>query len=99
MGLWILRDSLGRCFEAFCCNLGSCSVIKAELRDILAGLQLAWSSGYHKILVQSDSQAAISHLSMEGDPLHVHAGEVLGIHELLKEEWEVSFTHISHEGN
>ncbi|CAN1289425.1 hypothetical protein LINPERPRIM_LOCUS20269 [Linum perenne] len=36
---------------------------------------------------------------MEGDPLHVHAGEVLGIHELLKEEWEVSFTHISHEGN
>ncbi|CAN1146754.1 hypothetical protein LINPERPRIM_LOCUS20623 [Linum perenne] len=86
MGLWILRDSLGRCFEAFRCNLGSCSVIKAELGDILVGLQLAWSFGYHKILVQSDSQAAISRLSMEDDPFHVHAGEVLGIHELLKED-------------
>ncbi|CAN1147728.1 hypothetical protein LINPERHAP2_LOCUS16044 [Linum perenne] len=45
----MIRDSLGRCFEAFSCNLGIFSVIKAELRGILMGLQRVWSSGYRKV--------------------------------------------------
>ncbi|KAG5040127.1 hypothetical protein JHK85_012603 [Glycine max] len=54
-----IRDHHG----AFICNFhaknGSCAVIYAELWAILLGIKLAWSRGFRRIRVDSDSLNAI----------------------------------------
>ncbi|CAN1810691.1 Putative ribonuclease H protein At1g65750 [Linum perenne] len=95
----LIRDSLGRCTSAFALNLGSCSITRAEIRGILAGLIMAWDAGFRKVAVQSDSQVAIS-LLLNGDvPTHHHAGEIMLIRSLLQRDWSVRVAHIYREAN
>ncbi|CAN1189728.1 hypothetical protein LINPERHAP2_LOCUS40075 [Linum perenne] len=35
----LIRSNDGRCLLAFCTNLGKCSIMRAELRGVIAGLQ------------------------------------------------------------
>ncbi|CAN1189279.1 Putative ribonuclease H protein At1g65750 [Linum perenne] len=44
----ILRDLQGRKIAAFAANLGSCSIMRAELRAAEIGLKIAWELGYRK---------------------------------------------------
>ncbi|CAN1162504.1 Putative ribonuclease H protein At1g65750 [Linum perenne] len=37
----LLRDEDGRCIEAFACNLGKCSITRAEIRGALEGIREA----------------------------------------------------------
>ncbi|CAN1794533.1 Putative ribonuclease H protein At1g65750 [Linum perenne] len=95
----LIRDHLGHCFLAFSANVGKCSITRAELRGILHGLELTWSSGYKKVRLQTDSQSAARLILAEGPPLHQHASEVLAIRELLHRTWQVEIQHIFREGN
>ncbi|CAN1778824.1 Putative ribonuclease H protein At1g65750 [Linum perenne] len=56
----LLRDGNGRFLQAFSANIGDCSITRAELRAIVQGLRLAWSTGIRKVVVQSDSRAALA---------------------------------------
>ncbi|CAN1191907.1 hypothetical protein LINPERHAP2_LOCUS41272 [Linum perenne] len=49
---------------AFSTNLGSRSVMRAELRGAEIGLQTAWELGVKKVILEVDSLAAA--LSIEG---------------------------------
>ncbi|CAN1186613.1 Putative ribonuclease H protein At1g65750 [Linum perenne] len=95
----LIRDELGRCSCAFTINLGICSITRAELRGIAAGLQLAWDAGHHQVAVQTDSQAVIRLIWEEGVPSHQHASEVIGIRDLLQREWVVTISHVFREAN
>ncbi|CAN1856235.1 Putative ribonuclease H protein At1g65750, partial [Linum perenne] len=48
---------------AFSVNLGRCSITRAELRGLIAGLDLSWDRGWRKVAVQCDSRVAIALLS------------------------------------
>ncbi|CAN1751119.1 Putative ribonuclease H protein At1g65750 [Linum perenne] len=95
----LIRDHLGHCFLAFSANIGKCSITRAELRGILHGLELTWSSGYKKVRLQTDSQSAARLILAEDPPTHQHASEVLAIRELLHRNWQVEIHHIFREGN
>lgn len=64
----VLRDASGCWRGGFVRNLGTCSVLAAELWGILSGLQLlAWEGGWKKIIVESDSSVAVA-MVQEGVP-------------------------------
>ncbi|CAN1130224.1 Putative ribonuclease H protein At1g65750, partial [Linum perenne] len=95
----LIRDNLGRCFQAFCCNLGKCSISRAELHGMATGLRVAWDAGYRRVVVQSDSTTALALIAAEGEPLHQHANEVLNIRNLLNRDWTTSLLHVFREAN
>ncbi|CAN1257225.1 Putative ribonuclease H protein At1g65750, partial [Linum perenne] len=95
----LIRDALGRCLAAFSVNLGRCSITRAKLRGLIAGLDLSWDRGWRKVAVQCDSRVAIALLSNEADPYHHHSGEVRAFRNLMLRDWEVTLNHIFHEGN
>ncbi|CAN1191881.1 Putative ribonuclease H protein At1g65750, partial [Linum perenne] len=72
----LIRNEAGHCVAAYTMNIGICSVIRAELRGVIYGLNKAWELGYRKILVYMDSEAAINLLQGDEHPNHHHAAEV-----------------------
>ncbi|CAN1169310.1 Putative ribonuclease H protein At1g65750 [Linum perenne] len=95
----IIRNSHSRLLAVFSSNLGSCTVIRAELRGVAIGLNLAWDIGVRKILLQSDSMAVVGSIHDTPDEDARHSATVLQIHELLNREWEVKTSHVFREGN
>ncbi|CAI0400893.1 unnamed protein product [Linum tenue] len=51
---------MGRCEGAFTCNLGVCSITRAELKGAAEGLELAWHKGYRKVELNLDSSTTIN---------------------------------------
>ncbi|CAN1263248.1 Putative ribonuclease H protein At1g65750 [Linum perenne] len=95
----IIRDSEGRKLTAFAANFGRCTIMRAELRAALLGMEYAWEMGARKVNIQLDSLAAIS--SIQGDPdldgRHSHT--LNQIRDLRQRNWVVAFTHTYREGN
>lgn len=59
----VVRDDSGHFIFGFSVNLGSCTILAAELWGIFHGLKIAWSRGFMNIVVQSDSKNAINLLT------------------------------------
>ena len=57
---WALGDDSERWVGGFVMNIGTCSVMNAELWGIFQGLPLALDQGYRKVIMESDSMAAVS---------------------------------------
>ncbi|CAN1759332.1 Putative ribonuclease H protein At1g65750 [Linum perenne] len=66
----LIRDWEGKFIASYAANLGSCSIMRAELRGILDGMRMAWDRGIRKLCIQTDSRAAVAIL--ENDDLHGH---------------------------
>ncbi|CAN1128422.1 Putative ribonuclease H protein At1g65750, partial [Linum perenne] len=94
----LIRDDQGRFVQVFTANIGNCSITRAELRAIVQWLQMAWSIGIRKLIVQSDSMASISILHND-DTAHQHAALVAEFRELSSRKWFVSFVHVYREAN
>ncbi|XP_028232675.1 uncharacterized protein LOC114412814 [Glycine soja] len=65
----VIRDHMGAYLCGFGAYIGSASVLKAELMAILFGFKLAWSRGFRKIRVESDSLNAIRLIPGQGSNL------------------------------
>lgn len=52
----VIRDDIGRCRTGAARNLGQCSSLQVELWAALMGLDLAWTKGYRKIIIKTDSK-------------------------------------------
>ncbi|CAN1189368.1 Putative ribonuclease H protein At1g65750, partial [Linum perenne] len=94
----IVRDDGGRFIQAFTANIGDCSITRAELSAIIQGLKLAWAIGIKRIIVQSDSQTAVSILQREAT-YNQHATLISDFIELKARSWEISITHVYREAN
>ncbi|CAN1167000.1 Putative ribonuclease H protein At1g65750 [Linum perenne] len=68
----LIRNEKGEFVRAFCGNIGDCSITRAELRAIVEGLKLAWSLGLRRIVVQTDSRAAVTILQRGVGMQHQH---------------------------
>jgi len=51
----VIRDAMGRWIVSFALNIGISKLVGVELWSITDGLKLAWSKGFHKIILESDS--------------------------------------------
>ncbi|CAN1346193.1 Putative ribonuclease H protein At1g65750, partial [Linum perenne] len=56
----IIRDDQGRFVIGFVSKLGSCSMVRAEMRGIVEGLGIAWDKGLRRLCIQSDSACCIA---------------------------------------
>ncbi|CAN1225592.1 Putative ribonuclease H protein At1g65750, partial [Linum perenne] len=94
----LIRNDQGQFVQAFTANLGDCSITRAEMGAIVQGMKLAWDLGVRKLLVQSDSKAAVAILQKE-DTNHQHAILVSEFIEFKSRRWDCSITHVFREAN
>ncbi|CAN1128818.1 Putative ribonuclease H protein At1g65750, partial [Linum perenne] len=94
----LVRDDGGRFIRAFIANIGDCSITRAELSAIVQGLRMAWSMGIRRIIVQSDSQIAIS-LLHRAEKDHQHASLISEFLELKARSWDIRIDHVYREAN
>lgn len=59
----VLRNSDGEWLVGFASNLGSCTVLAAELWGLCHGLELAWQQGHCLVEAEIDSQLVVSFAS------------------------------------
>ncbi|KAE8721874.1 hypothetical protein F3Y22_tig00014862pilonHSYRG00016 [Hibiscus syriacus] len=85
-----IRDSHGVWMVGFSKNIGISSILQAELLGIYIGLTIAQSSGFTKIIVQSDSTWAIKILD-DINAIRSHIPLVQAIAGLRMCAWELRF--------
>ncbi|CAN1770919.1 Putative ribonuclease H protein At1g65750 [Linum perenne] len=73
--------------------------MRAELRGIIDGMHLAWEKGVRKLVIQTDSRAAVAILLNDSNRTHRHASIVEQFTSLKNRDWEVSIHHIYREAN
>ncbi|CAN1808083.1 Putative ribonuclease H protein At1g65750 [Linum perenne] len=95
----ILRDDQGHFVSTFASNLGSCSVVRAEIFGVVEGMSLAWEKGIRRLRIQSDSAMAVSLLSKDSHNNHQFAALVERFKDLIARDWEVTIEHIYREAN
>ncbi|KAF7815419.1 ribonuclease H [Senna tora] len=80
-------------------NLGSCSILMAEMWGVLSGIELAWQRGSRKLEVEMDSLVVCG--MVQGTTVETHPCFPMlnRIHNLLRRDWEVVFRHSYREGN
>lgn len=81
-------------------SLGVATSMCAELGAIRSGLELAWSRGFTKLLVESDSLSTISILKRT-EPANSKwvRHHIDAIWDLLRKPWCVRFVHVYREAN
>ncbi|CAN1325899.1 Putative ribonuclease H protein At1g65750, partial [Linum perenne] len=95
----LIRDWVGQLVASYAANLGSCSIMRAELRGILDGMRLAWDNGIRKLCIQTDSRAAVAILEKDDLHGHRHSALVEQFRALKGRAWDVSIKHIYREAN
>ncbi|KAJ1388403.1 Ribonuclease H domain [Sesbania bispinosa] len=95
----IIRNHLGGWLLGFQENLGSASVLMAEMRGIINGLEVAWSLGAEKVLLECDSMVDVKLVTDGVSDVHPYSFLVKRIRDLLVRHWEVKVCHIWREGN
>ncbi|CAN1150875.1 Putative ribonuclease H protein At1g65750 [Linum perenne] len=94
----IIRDHLGRPIATFSANLGSCTIMRAELRAAEMGFRIAWDMGLKKVHLQMDSLVAAAAIKGETAENPRHERTLHNIEELRHRSWETSVSHIFREG-
>ncbi|CAN1801373.1 Putative ribonuclease H protein At1g65750 [Linum perenne] len=95
----LIRSEHGIFVQAFCANIGNCSITRAEIKAIVEGTKIAWSLGIRKLNIQSDSRVAVGILSSDPSIAHQHRALVAEFHEYRNRQWEVSLSHVYCEAN
>ena len=95
----ILRDADGNHVRSFATNIGFCPVVVAELRDAYRGLNIAWSLGYTRVILEMDSSCVISRILKQLDIRHPYAMLIRKIHYLISQNWVVQVQHVFREAN
>ncbi|CAN1135050.1 Putative ribonuclease H protein At1g65750 [Linum perenne] len=90
----VIRDDNGRFVSAFSMNLGSCSIMRVELRSIVEGTKRAWNIGIRNLRIQSDSEAAVRMLTSPGFSSNQHDYLIQQFVELSSQDWRISVEHI-----
>ncbi|CAN1217178.1 Putative ribonuclease H protein At1g65750, partial [Linum perenne] len=85
----VVRDSSGRLKACFSANLGSCTIMRAELCAAAIGLTQAWELSVRQAVLYIDSLAAISSITQSGATDTRHGPIISHIRELLRRQWQV----------
>ncbi|CAN1833317.1 Putative ribonuclease H protein At1g65750 [Linum perenne] len=69
------------------------------MRGATEGLRRAWDAGYRRVVLQLDSQAAITLLNSDEGLYNQHGLEIENFRELRGRDWMVVTKHTYREGN
>lgn len=94
-----MRDVVERHGRSFTANLGSCPIAVAELPGAYHALDLAWSLGYTRLILELDSSSAICLIQNTTNGHHPFAILIRKIHQLINQNWEVQIHHVFREAN
>ncbi|KAK9045415.1 hypothetical protein V6N11_059295 [Hibiscus sabdariffa] len=84
----VIKDCCDMWIRGFSKSIGRCTILEAELWGIHIGLEMAWSLGCRKLIVESDSKDAIRIVQQ----IHGCCGVnslVLHIRKALQRPWKV----------
>ncbi|CAL1408813.1 unnamed protein product [Linum trigynum] len=95
----LFRDFLGRCKGAYVCNLGSCSIMAAELKGALEGFKIAWNEGYRKIELKLDSTIAVDIIKQCDRDDHRHGSIAKQFALLFSLDWDLCVSHVFRKAN
>ncbi|CAN1776257.1 Putative ribonuclease H protein At1g65750 [Linum perenne] len=95
----LIRDCGGNYVSSYAINLGSCSIMRAELRGIIEGMKIAWDKGIRRLCIQTDSQAAVLLLTSNDNRPHRHMSLVEQFLDWRNRDWEVTIQHVYREAN
>jgi len=96
----VLRDDKGDWKWGFTMNMGHCSSMKAELKAVLKGLQVAKERGVQKLWIKSDSCVLVGMLRGELKTHPAYGVVIKQCKDLLRAEgWETKITHCYREAN
>lgn len=73
--------------------------VRAELCAITAGLEIAWSRGITKLIIEWDSELVIDCITKESIKMDANYILIVKARELLKRDWEVVAQHAFRETN
>lgn len=87
----IPRKSDGSFIKGFVCNMGSCSVLRAELHPLLYGIEVFWNLSFEKVIFETNSLAVFNYVSRGSSVSYLLKSLVDEISELLrKSDWQAS---------
>ncbi|XP_061375835.1 uncharacterized protein LOC133317945, partial [Gastrolobium bilobum] len=95
----VFRDASGTWIVGFCKNLGSGTVLHAELWACLVGLELAWDRGFRQVWLEGDSLSAQQLITNGCHHDYPAANLVNRIRNLMQRDWQIYMSHIHREGN
>lgn len=95
----VCRGSSGCWLLGFSINLGTSSVLWAELWAILIMLTLAWDKGFSRVMVKSDSRVVVLLINNGCGPFHPYASIVNQIRNWMSKSWEIRCIHTWREAN
>lgn len=94
----VLQDHQGNWLGGFMLNLGSCSVLEAEIKGALKGLQLCVERDFSRVQVECDNLEAVQLFTIcPGD--RRASREIHLCHSLMKSFEDYTVTHIYREAN
>ncbi|KAK2662858.1 hypothetical protein Ddye_001432 [Dipteronia dyeriana] len=70
-----------------------------ELWGILEGLKIIWKAGFKKVIIESDSQAAVDLLSNNSSMNHPLFSIIQACKALINNEWSCNIQHVYRESN
>ncbi|KAL4336249.1 hypothetical protein GQ457_07G029660 [Hibiscus cannabinus] len=94
----VLRDHLGEWILGFSKFIGVCSVIDAELWGVLVGLESAWSRGFRRIVIETDS-LDVFRLLQSDNHSQQRLSLLMHLNRLRHQDWIVKVQHIVREEN
>ncbi|KAF7805662.1 aspartic proteinase-like protein 2 [Senna tora] len=95
----VARDASGNFLFSFCHRVGLCDIRWAELRGVLDGLDLLWSKGFRRVVIESDSEVALDLIKNGVDQSHHVSGLVHQIRSLINQNWDAELVHVFREAN
>uniref|UniRef100_A0A2C9VZT4 RNase H type-1 domain-containing protein n=1 Tax=Manihot esculenta TaxID=3983 RepID=A0A2C9VZT4_MANES len=95
----LLRDASANWLSGFGLNIGEMSILNAEIIGISIGLQLAWSMGFRRVIVESDSLQAVRLINEKDISAHPLGHLIQDCRTLLSLDWCCSLSHVYRERN
>ncbi|CAI0374979.1 unnamed protein product [Linum tenue] len=95
----VLRNSDGSWIVGFSNKVGHASVLESEIRALRDGLSLAWTLGYHKVEVASDSQVTVQLLLTKDFEFHPLGALLEDCRKYLLQQWDCRLHHSLREAN
>ncbi|KAI4313588.1 hypothetical protein L6164_026553 [Bauhinia variegata] len=96
----VYRDAQGNWLYGFSKKLVCRDLTTAEIEAIYTGLKVAWERGYKKIIIESDSTAAVDHVNKVVSTKRFLAETVNQAREYLNKDWEeIKIVHLPRDYN
>ncbi|KAE8726612.1 hypothetical protein F3Y22_tig00006570pilonHSYRG00027 [Hibiscus syriacus] len=93
----ILRDNNGSWVAGYCRKISHCPVFHAELWAVFDDLNIAWSHGLRRIIVELDNSEVVRRLNLPGQPNY--DAITRQICSLLEQRWCIKVIYIKREAN